>query len=72
MGLSNTVPWRAVQAATIAVLRGWVPLAALQLEYSLIHRDAERELFSLAKDFGMGMLGYSPLAGEILTGKYRF
>lgn len=70
-GLSNTTPWRTAQAATISVLRGWVPLAALQVEYSLIHRDAEREFFPLAEHFGMGMMGYSPLAGGILKGKYR-
>lgn len=70
-GLSNFPAWRAAAAATIADLRGWAPLAALQLPYSLLERTVERELLPMARGLGLGVMGYAPLAGGVLTGKYR-
>src|SRR5688572_10450924 len=70
-GLSDFPAWRIATAATIADLRGWVPLAAVQLEYSLVERTAERELLPMAHAFALGIVGWSPLGGGLLTGKYR-
>ena len=70
-GLSNAPAWRAAAVATTADARGWSPIAALQLEYSLFQRTGERELLPMARAFGLGVLGYSPLAAGVLTGKYR-
>ena len=70
-GLSNFPAWRVATAATIAEPRGWAPLTALQVEYNLVQRDAERELLPMAEGFGLGVMGYSALAGGVLTGKYR-
>jgi aryl-alcohol dehydrogenase-like predicted oxidoreductase len=70
-GLSNTPAWRVAQAAVFADVRGWVPIAALQIEYSLLQRAPERDLLPMAKEPGLGVMGYSPLAGGVLTGKYR-
>jgi aryl-alcohol dehydrogenase-like predicted oxidoreductase len=70
-GLCNFPAWRVATAVTIADLRGWLPIAAVQLEYSLIERTTERELLPMAEAMGLGVLGYSPLAAGILTGKYR-
>jgi aryl-alcohol dehydrogenase-like predicted oxidoreductase len=70
-GFSNTPAWRVAQAAVFADLRGWVPIAALQIEYSLLQRTPERDLLPMAKELGLGVMGYSPLAGGVLTGKYR-
>jgi aryl-alcohol dehydrogenase-like predicted oxidoreductase len=70
-GLCNFPAWRVATAVTMAHLRGWLPIAAVQLEYSLIERTTERELLPMAEAMGLGVLGYSPLAGGILTGKYR-
>jgi aryl-alcohol dehydrogenase-like predicted oxidoreductase len=70
-GFSNTPPWRVAQAAVFADVRGWVPTAALQIEYSLLQRGPERDLLPMAKELGLGVMGYSPLAGGLLTGKYR-
>jgi aryl-alcohol dehydrogenase-like predicted oxidoreductase len=64
-GLANFPAWK---AATIA---GAISVAALQIEYNLAQRTADRELMSMAKHFGMGTMFYSPLAGGLLTGKYR-
>jgi aryl-alcohol dehydrogenase-like predicted oxidoreductase len=46
-------------------------LAALQIEYNLAQRTGDRELFGMAEHFGLGTMLYSPLAGGLLTGKYR-
>ncbi|CAN3129345.1 putative oxidoreductase [Mycobacterium sp. smrl_JER01] len=71
VGLSSFPAWRVATGATLAAARGWAPLAAIQVEYSLVERAAERDLLPMAKAFGLGVLGYSPLGGGLLTGKYR-
>jgi len=70
-GLSNFPAWRVATAAAIAELRGWTPIAAIQIEYSLLQRTTERELLPMADGLGLGVMGWSPLAGGLLTGKYR-
>jgi aryl-alcohol dehydrogenase-like predicted oxidoreductase len=70
-GLCNFAAWRVATAATVADLRGWLPIAAIELEYSLMERTTERELLPMAEAMGLGVLGYSPLAAGLLTGKYR-
>jgi len=70
-GLSNFPAWRVATGATIAAMRGWAPLVAIQTEYSLVERAAERDLLPMAEGFGLGVLGYTPLGGGLLTGKYR-
>jgi len=42
--------------ATIAELRGWAPIVALQVEYSLIRRTVEGNLFGAAAELGLGVL----------------
>lgn len=70
-GLSNFPAWRIATAVNTADLRGWTPVAALQAEYSLLQRTTERELLPMASAFGLGVMGWSPLGGGLLTGKYR-
>lgn len=70
VGLSDIPAWYAAKAQTIADFRGWAPLIAMQLEYSLITRDIEREHVPLALEAGMGITPWSPLGGGMLTGKY--
>jgi aryl-alcohol dehydrogenase-like predicted oxidoreductase len=70
-GLSDFPAWRIATAATMAELRGWAPVSAVQLEYSLVERTAERELLPMASAFKLGVVGWSPLGGGLLTGKYR-
>jgi aryl-alcohol dehydrogenase-like predicted oxidoreductase len=71
VGLSNFPGWRTSAAAILAEVRGWSPIAAVQFEYSLVERTAEREIIPMARAFGLGALGWSPLGGGLLTGKYR-
>jgi aryl-alcohol dehydrogenase-like predicted oxidoreductase len=64
-GIANFPAWKAAAIASA------IPLAALQIEYNLVQRTADRELMPMAGHFGMGTMLYSPLAGGLLTGKYR-
>ncbi|GAB3935824.1 aldo/keto reductase [Kribbella albertanoniae] len=70
VGFSDVPAWATAEAATIARMRGWSPIIALQLEYSLLERTSEGELIPMAQSLGMGVLPWSPLRGGFLSGKY--
>jgi aryl-alcohol dehydrogenase-like predicted oxidoreductase len=70
-GLSNFPAWRVSRADLLAELRGWAPIAGIQIEYSLAERTADRELLPMAEALGLGVALWSPLGGGFLTGKYR-
>jgi aryl-alcohol dehydrogenase-like predicted oxidoreductase len=70
-GLSDFPAWRVARAATIAELRGTVPIAGLQVEHSLVERTTEQELIPAGQALGLGIVAWSPLGGGMLTGKYR-
>ena len=69
-GVSDIPAWQAARMQTLADLRGWSPLVALQIEYSLAQRAGERDLVPMADELGMHSVAWSPLAMGILTGKY--
>ena len=71
LGLSDTPAWYLARAQTLAELRGWERVCALQLEYSLVERNIEREHLPAALELGMGVCPWSPLASGFLSGKYR-
>ncbi|WP_343729981.1 aldo/keto reductase [Duganella sp.] len=70
-GLSNFPAWMVSRADLLAELRGWSPVAGLQVEYSLAERGADREFLPMAEALGLGAALWSPLGGGLLTGKYR-
>jgi len=70
LGFSDTPAWKVAQAQVMAELKGWSPLIALQIEYSLVERSVEDELMPMARELGLGVTPWSPLKGGILTGKY--
>ncbi len=70
IGFSDTPAWKVTQAQVMAAFRGWAPLVALQIEYSLIERTVEGELIPMAEELGLGVTPWSPLRGGVLTGKY--
>jgi len=70
-GLSNTPAWYIAKLATLAQAHGLPASVGLQFQYSLIDRDVEREHVPAAREFGLGLLPWSPLGGGLLTGKYR-
>lgn len=69
--LSDMPAWLAMKAATIAAERRVPGPIAMQLEYSLVARDIEREHLPVAREAGMAVMPWSPLAGGFLTGKYQ-
>ena len=70
-GFSDMPAWLAMKAATIAAERRVPGPIAMQLEYSLVARDVEAEHFAVAREGGLGIMPWSPLAGGFLTGKYN-
>jgi aryl-alcohol dehydrogenase-like predicted oxidoreductase len=70
IGLSDVPAWYLARAQTLAEWRGFERLAALQLEYSLVERNIEREHVPAALELGLGICPWSPLASGLLSGKY--
>jgi aryl-alcohol dehydrogenase-like predicted oxidoreductase len=70
IGFSDTPAWKCAEAQTLARMRGWSPLIALQIEYSLLERTVEGELVPMAREMGLGITPWSPLKSGVLSGKY--
>ena len=70
IAISDTPAWIVSKSNTMAELMGWSQFIAFQVEYSLLKRDAERELIPVADHYGMTVTPWAPLAGGALTGKY--
>src|SRR6266581_3090972 len=70
-GLSDTPAWYVARAYTLAEKEGKERPIALQLEYSLVERNIEREHIPVAQELGLGICPWSPLASGFLTGKYK-
>ena len=70
-GFSDTPAWYVARAQTLAEKEGKERLIALQLEYSLVERNIEREHIPAAQELGLGICPWSPLASGFLTGKYK-
>lgn len=71
LACSNMFGWQIAKANGIAARMNLEHLIAGQYLYNLIHREPEREIIPAARDHGMGLCCYSPLAGGLLTGKYK-
>ncbi|HEX8626678.1 MAG TPA: aldo/keto reductase [Catenuloplanes sp.] len=71
VGLSNFAGWQLMKALGTAERTGLPRFISQQIYYSLQGRDAEYELIPAAVDQGLGVLVWSPLAGGLLSGKYR-
>src|SRR3546814_11992002 len=70
IGVSDTPAWQIARLQTMAELRGWTQLVALQAEYSLLQRTTESDLIPAADALGIGVMPWSPLASGLLSGKY--
>jgi aryl-alcohol dehydrogenase-like predicted oxidoreductase len=71
IGCSNYAGWHLMKALGISERRNLQRFVSQQIYYSLQARDAEYELVPVALDQGVGILVWSPLAGGLLSGKYR-
>lgn len=71
VGVSNFMAWRLARMIGRAELLRLVKPVTVQPRYSLLFREIERELLPLAESEGLGVIPYNPLAGGLLTAKYR-
>jgi aryl-alcohol dehydrogenase-like predicted oxidoreductase len=71
VGSSNYAGWQLLKALGISDRLGYQRFVSQQIFYSLQTRDAENELIPAGLDQGVGVLVWSPLAGGLLSGKYR-
>jgi aryl-alcohol dehydrogenase-like predicted oxidoreductase len=71
VGCSNYTGWQLMKALGTAERHGYERFVSQQIYYSLQARDAEYELVPVSIDQGLGILVWSPLAGGLLSGKYR-
>jgi aryl-alcohol dehydrogenase-like predicted oxidoreductase len=71
LGASNYAGYRLVESLWAAEKHNTERFVALQAQYSLVHRDLERECSPVCEKHGLGILPWSPLAGGFLTGKFQ-
>ena len=71
LGCSNYAGWQLMKALGVSERLGLERFASQQIHYTLEAREAEHELVPIAVDQGVGIMVWSPLAGGLLTGKYR-
>jgi aryl-alcohol dehydrogenase-like predicted oxidoreductase len=71
MGTSNFPGWGLAKFQMLAWHRGFMGLVSEQTMYNLLNRIPELEVLPAAREFGIGVLAYMPLAGGLLTGKIR-
>lgn len=69
-GFSNAPSWYVAKIATLAAAHGLPGPVGLQYAWSLVERGVELDLVPMSREFGLGMMPWSPLAGGLLTGKY--
>jgi len=72
VGVCNFSGWQTARAVTLQESNSAkAPITSIQIEYSLLNRDAEVEIFPCSDDTGIGILAWAPLGRGVLTGKYR-
>jgi aryl-alcohol dehydrogenase-like predicted oxidoreductase len=71
IGASNYAAWQLMKALGVSQRREFERFVSQQIYYSLQNRDVENEIVPACLDAGVGILVWSPLAGGLLSGKYR-
>ncbi|USW53321.1 Putative aldo/keto reductase, aldo-keto reductase, NADP-dependent oxidoreductase [Septoria linicola] len=71
LGLSNYAAWEVATICTIARERKWIQPTIYQAMYNAFTRAIEEELVPCCRNFGLEIVVYNPLAGGVLSGKYR-
>ncbi|XP_074074369.1 aflatoxin B1 aldehyde reductase member 2-like [Macrotis lagotis] len=72
LGLSNFTSWEVAEICTLCKHHGWVFPTVYQGMYNATTRQVETELFPCLRHFGLRFYAYNPLAGGLLTGKYKY
>jgi len=70
-GLSNYAAWQVAEIVGLCTANGWPRPVVYQGMYNALTRDVERELLPCLARFGIDFYAYNPLAGGLLSGKYR-
>jgi aryl-alcohol dehydrogenase-like predicted oxidoreductase len=70
IGLCNFAAWQIAKSLGVSERKGLARFESLQMYYSIAGRDLEREIVPLAKEEGLAILPWSPLAGGFLSGKF--
>jgi len=71
IGVSNFTGWQLMKALGVADRAGGARFVSQQIHYTLEAREAEYELVPISLDQGLGVMVWSPLAGGLLSGRYR-
>ena len=71
IGCSNLMAWQIMKSLGLLAAKGWARFETVQAYYSIAGRDIEREIVPLMAEEGLGLMVWSPLAGGLLSGKFR-
>lgn len=71
IGASNMAAWQIMKALGVSDRHGFAKFASVQAYYTIAGRDLEREVIPLLQDQRLGLMVWSPLAGGLLTGKFK-
>jgi aryl-alcohol dehydrogenase-like predicted oxidoreductase len=71
IGASNLAAWQLMKALGISEQEGLARFQSIQSYYTIAGRELEREIIPAVRDQGLGILVWSPLAGGLLSGKFR-
>ena len=71
IGCSNLMAWQIMKALGLSAAEGWARFETVQAYYSIAGRDIEREIVPLMATEELGLMVWSPLAGGLLSGKFR-
>ncbi|KAF7466617.1 Hypothetical predicted protein [Marmota monax] len=72
LGLSNYAAWEVAEICTLCKSNGWILPTVYQGMYNATTRQVETELFPCLRQFGLRFYAFNPLAGGLLTGKYKY
>jgi aryl-alcohol dehydrogenase-like predicted oxidoreductase len=71
IGCSNLMAWQIMKALGVSARHGWARFETVQAYYAMASRDIEREIVPLMAEENLGLMAWSPLAGGLLSGKFR-
>jgi aryl-alcohol dehydrogenase-like predicted oxidoreductase len=71
LGISNVLAYRLALSLGKQAARKWHSFVSVQPRYNLLYREPEREILPLARETGLAVIPYNPLAGGLLTGKHK-
>jgi aryl-alcohol dehydrogenase-like predicted oxidoreductase len=71
IGLCNMAAWQIMKSLGVSEKKGFAKFVSVQAYYTIAGRDLEREIVPLLQDQKLGLMVWSPLAGGLLSGKYK-